>query len=314
MRWVVSTGLLVACGGGGAEQTTVVVPTQPVPTTGPSANGPSAPLPVVASTKFKCDANRFEVGNRSYCGYETGEAWDKAEERCVANGGHLMSLDARNTSDALHLALGSPVGGGRAAWIGLELKTKGKSDWKWVTGEAVKEANWNEGEPNNWDGNEMCGEWLVADGRWNDTRCNLKQPYLCEGKTLDCKNGHAFVAGGTSYCLNSGNRTYQDAKAACTSDGGRLATFLEKADGQKVRAGAAAKFAAAKMWTGLTDASAEGEWRWASGNRVSWTAWQRGEPNDFNTENCVELWADTWTWNDFDCSATRPFVCESPAK
>ncbi len=119
MRWVVLTAWLVACTGGN-EQTTVVVPTQPVPTSPPSAS-PVAPLPVQASMKFKCDAARFEVGNRSYCGYEAGESWDKAEEKCVANGGHLMSLDSRNTSDGLHLAPGSPVGGGRAAWIGLEL-------------------------------------------------------------------------------------------------------------------------------------------------------------------------------------------------
>lgn len=308
---VVFTFLLVACGGA-AEQATVVVPTQPIPT--PSASG-HVPAPIVAPATFKCDAGkRFEVVGRSYCAYETGESWDKAEERCVATGGHLMSLDSRNTSDALHLALGSPVGAGRAAWMGLELKTKGKSDWKWISGEALKDANWNEGEPNNWDGNEMCGEWLVADGRWNDTRCNLKQPYLCQGQKLDCKGGRSFVVGDTSYCLNPGNRTYQEAKTACAGDGGALATFKEKADSQKIRAAAAAKFAAARMWIGLTDAAAEGEWRWASGSRMSWTAWQRGEPNDFDTENCVELWADTWTWNDFDCGARRPFVCEAPAK
>lgn len=307
--------VLSACGGGSADTSFVMVPTQPLASAAPAPLASAPPsAPVAAPVAFRCDAKRFEVSGRSYCAYENGEPWDKAEERCVANGGHLMTFDARAKSDAIHRALGSPVGAGRAAWIGLELKTKHKSDWKWNGKDAVTESNWNEGEPNDWDQNEMCGEWLVADGTWNDTRCDLKQPYLCEGSKLDCKGGKPFEAGGVSYCLNATNRSHADAKAACARDGGTLAVFKDRTTGAKVRDAAAQKFAAKKMWIGLTDAAAEGEWRWASGERASFAAWQSGEPNDFNTENCVELWADTWTWNDFDCNATRPFVCEASRK
>ena len=306
---------LAACGGG-QEQTAVVVPTQPIdpkPIPPPSPTN-AVPVPVATVVAFKCEgpAKRFDVGLRAYCGYESPASWEDAESQCVKNGGHLMTLDSSIRSEGLHTALGSPIGAGRAAWIGLERKTKGKPDWKWSSGETPKETNWNSGEPNDFDGNEMCGEWLVADGSWNDTRCDLKQPYLCEGKADTCKEGRTFMVGGTSYCLHASNRTFAEAKKSCATNGATLAMPKTTAAGAALRDAIAAKLAASKMWIGYNDNASEGEWVWSSGSKASFTAWKPGEPNDFDTENCAELWADTWKWNDFDCNARLPFVCESP--
>jgi mannose receptor, C type len=307
-------------GAGDGSRSIVVPPQPPQPVLAPPPATPTA-SPVashVAASPFRCDGGkRFEVGARSYCGYEEPDTWEGAERRCVASGGHLMTLDTEATSAALHQALGSPLGAGRAAWIGLELKVKGKpgpNEWKWSSGEPVKAASWNTGEPNDFDHLESCGEWLVASGRWNDTRCEMRQRYLCEslaGKELRCKAGRAFIVGGITYCLNAAERSFTEAKRACAADGGQLAELKSSDANRAVRDAMAARFSAAKMWIGLTDTPEEGSWSWVSGAPTSHEAWAPGEPNDFGGEDCAQLFSDTWTWNDLDCSARLPSVCES---
>jgi hypothetical protein len=307
-----------------SSATTIVVPQQPPqPAVARSADRAATPVASpspasIAVAQFRCEGGkRFDVAGRQYCGYTEADTWEGSERRCFANGGHLMTLESEPASEALHAALGSPLGAGRAAWIGLELKVKGKAgpnEWKWSSGDAVKAASWNTGEPNNFDRNEACGEWLVVDGRWNDTRCEMRQRYLCEskpGKDLKCSAGRAFAAGTTSYCLNATERSFADAKRACIADGGQLAELKTAEDNRVVREAMASRFTAAKMWIGLTDAPEEGNWSWTSGAPLAFEAWKPGEPNDYDGEDCAQLFADSWEWNDFDCSARLPFVCES---
>jgi len=233
-------------------------------------------------------------------------------------GDRSFAIGLSNPLPGAAAVLGSPVGGGRAAWIGLELKTKGGKDWRWSTGEAVTAASWNTGEPNNFDKNEACGEWLVVDGRWNDTRCALEQPYLCQQSKADqplaCKGGRTFAAGGVSYCLNGVDRNYADAKRACAADGGGLAVLKTTEGNHAVRDAMAARFAATRMWIGLSDTAEEGNWSWTSGSGLEYAAWAPDEPNNYNEEHCVELHADAWKWNDLECSTKLPSVCESPGK
>src|SRR5687768_12381759 len=116
--------LVVACGSReAADPSAVVVPPQPKPAPPPPASTPPTPAAtaaVASAPPFKCETGkRFEIGQRSYCAYEEAATWEASEARCVANGGHLLTLDTTATSNAVHTALGSPIGAGRAAWIGL---------------------------------------------------------------------------------------------------------------------------------------------------------------------------------------------------
>ena len=312
--------LAAGCGGPSSAQrdpSQVVVPPQP-----PQPDPPGPPvvpvLPTVAVTPFTCaTGKRFEVGGRLYCAYAQAASWEASEKRCVANGGHLMTLDTEATSKALRAALWSPLGAERAAWLGLQLQGRGaQGRWKWLSGADLSAASWNTGEPNNFGGDEACGEWLVADGRWNDTRCNLQQGYLCQFKpeqVASCRRGRAFAAGGRPYCLVSGSFSWNEAKRACTTEGGSLAVLDTAEQNSAVREALAARFSATKLWIGLTDAAEEGTWTWVSGAPFELAAWHEEEPNDFNRENCAELYSDSWTWNDLDCNVERPSVCEGPA-
>jgi hypothetical protein len=320
--WAVAVAVTasVACGAPspGPTEPAIAVPWQPPPPIASASSKPIVARAVPPPPVFKCETGkRFEIGARSYCGYSQEDDWLTAEERCVKNGGHLMTLSSEATSKALHAALGSPIGAGRAAWIGLELKKgKPKNEWRWTSGEALTDASWNAGEPNNFGGGEGCGEWLVADGRWNDTRCDMAQPYLCQSKTektIACKTGRAFSVAGASYCLNGVERTFADAKRACAADGGGLAVLKTTEENRLVREAMAARFSAPRMWIGLNDRAEEGTWVWVSGAPMEHEAWLPEEPNNFNGESCVELYADSWRWNDRDCAYPLPSVCESAA-
>jgi len=52
--------------------------------------------------------------------------------------------------------------------------------WRWSTGEAFAYANWNDGEPNNWNGDENCAQIDAASGNWNDVSCSTEGAFVCE--------------------------------------------------------------------------------------------------------------------------------------
>lgn len=87
------------------------------------------------------------------------------------------------------------------------------------------------------------------------------------------------------------------------------------------------------FWTGGSDETTEGDWRWrgsgtafwkgdAEGMRVgdAYSNWGDGRPNEANAalENCAAVYfragedGKIGTWNDLECGDGYPFICESP--
>jgi len=71
----------------------------------------------------------------------------------------------------------------------------------------------------------------------------------------------------------------------------------------------------ADVWIGLTDEKLEGDWEWASGEKITFQNWAQGEPNNFayaglgGSENCVHTWKDG-KWNDYAGDVRIPFIIE----
>ncbi|XP_061398659.1 lectin subunit alpha-like [Musca vetustissima] len=54
---------------------------------------------------------------------------------------------------------------------------------------------------------------------------------------------------------------------------------------------------------------------WSSGQRVTFTNWAKGEPNNAGSnEHCVHVWSlrDGFQWNDKACTTKYGFICEKP--
>merc|ERR1740133_448442 len=102
------------------------------------------------------------------------------------------------------------------------------------------------------------------------------------------------------------------AAARCQNMGMKLAHPNKKQNAELANMLKKANVSAA--WIGLNDQKKEGSWKWmgvAKGNKF--LSWNKGEPNNYNTENCVEIY-QSGKWNDLKCATKRPFFCQKTKK
>jgi hypothetical protein len=103
--------------------------------------------------------------------------------------------------------------------------------------------------------------------------------------------------GNTYYRLT--NSTWTQAQAFAQTLGGNLVTINDAAENEWVRATFAATTPTipGRIWIGLNDAAAEGQFVWAAGEPVGFTNWDAGEPNNNGNEDYalmynIGVWAD----------------------
>jgi hypothetical protein len=96
------------------------------------------------------------------------------------------------------------------------------------------------------------------------------------------------------------NGSWTNAESKAVALGGHLVTINDAAEEAWLRTtfGSGTRY-----WIGFTDEAVEGTWVWASGEPVTYTHWNQGEPNDWgNGEDYALMNWDTGTgaWNDWD--------------
>ncbi len=99
-----------------------------------------------------------------------------------------------------------------------------------------------------------------------------------------------------------------EARAGATSLGGTLVTINDAAEQTWLRTTAGTSW----FWIGLSDELLEGDFRWDSGDPVTYTSWAPGEPNNGPNGNEDWVWMN-WNsagqWNDVNVqSRTRAIV------
>lgn len=118
------------------------------------------------------------------------------------------------------------------------------------------------------------------------------------------------------YFFCPGPLDWDQANMACKNAGYELARI----DAVDEEAFLKTHLAGASSWVGGTDVASDGEWVWEFGGSQFWSQtsgsspgpyvnWQSGQPDGASTENCLRL-PTAGGWDDADCSAGEPFVCE----
>jgi hypothetical protein len=117
-----------------------------------------------------------------------------------------------------------------------------------------------------------------------------------------------------------------DAEASCQSQGMTLVRIDSQEENDFVFAATASLRSLAPggyVLIGATDLPVEGEWRWrdgtqfwqgdASGAAVDghYENWGETSPTTNGVRGCAGMVGDG-TWQDRSCTATTPYVCESP--
>jgi len=140
---------------------------------------------------------------------------------------------------------------------------------------------------------------------------------------LRCPDGWTATSDGVR-CVKafaSPAHTWTDAEDACIAEGGDLVSILNTADNDLVF-DLASGFDSQSVWIGFNDIDVEDSWTWSSGDPVSYTNWEPGEPNGGPDENCAEFYHDGAAshihgiWNDLDCTFTGHtggYVCQQEA-
>jgi murein DD-endopeptidase MepM/ murein hydrolase activator NlpD len=116
------------------------------------------------------------ANNHSYQRFDTPKLWSQAKESCSTQGGYLATVTSKEENDWIKTQnlVGSHQWG---IFLGAtDAETEGT--WKWITGEPFTYADWDSGQPDNWNGGENYVHLVL---KWNDIGAsNNLVPYLCE--------------------------------------------------------------------------------------------------------------------------------------
>ncbi|XP_073542093.1 pulmonary surfactant-associated protein D-like [Phyllobates terribilis] len=114
-------------------------------------------------------------------------------------------------------------------------------------------------------------------------------------------------SGDKIYVSDGTKATYDVAKTICTSAGGQLASPQSDDENQSMLS-LRAKYGVS-AYLGITDMLTEGTFKYANGDSLVYTNWNKGEPNQAGEEDCVEM-QDSGKWNDRNCEEQRLIICE----
>ncbi|XP_063302400.1 C-type lectin domain family 4 member G-like [Pelobates fuscus] len=129
-------------------------------------------------------------------------------------------------------------------------------------------------------------------------------------ETLDklcktCPSGWR-ATGSSCYYLSSSTLSWDKARDECYKFNSALITFSSKNDMDTYNK----LFTdSTKYWMGLRrDATNINMWKWLDGTELTFTNWDKGEPNNSEKkEHCGEILSGSW--NDRNCDASVNFIC-----
>lgn len=122
------------------------------------------------------------LGGSCYELFDEFVSWDVAEQRCVAWGGHLASIESLDENEGLNawpLELGITSVDGSGIWLG-GTDAQRDGEFLWVVGSPFVFTGWAPNQPDNGAGIDCIEKRNDGAGGWYDRRCADTLRYLCE--------------------------------------------------------------------------------------------------------------------------------------
>ncbi|KAL4221709.1 hypothetical protein ACF0H5_019964 [Mactra antiquata] len=188
-----------------------------------------------------------------------------------------------------------------------------------TTGEASPYTNWRTGHRNSFiHGSEDCVCMLASSGLWEDLSCSSSYAYICEYRNIRMCPASIHLAerthpenilgqyGDSCYELINGSQvTWTLAEGTCKRNGGHLA-HIRNVDEQNYIVDFLKRHSSnLATWIGLTDSYSEGNFKWTSGEPVTYTNWMPGyNGTHHSAEDCVVLLPNnTGKWDEVYCGS-----------
>ncbi|XP_023813179.1 C-type mannose receptor 2 [Oryzias latipes] len=265
--------------------------------------------------KYECDVGwqAFQAGCYKLNSEKTD--WNAAQKNCQKVEANLASIHTLPELEFITRSLRKDID---QLWIGLH-DTDMQMDFQWTDHTPVIFTYWHPFEPNNFRNTpEDCVSIWGAEGRWDDSPCNLTLPSICkkpgtksDGKPQqqDCNQGWKWHSP-ACYWVGEDLLTFEDAKKSCESHQAALVPItnrFEQAFANSLVFGRSGE----SFWIGLYDQGSPGSFHWLSGDGVSYTNWNRNEPAKIQS-GCVAMATGiaTGLWEVKECaSAKAKFIC-----
>ena len=116
-----------------------------------------------------------------------------------------------------------------------------------------------------------------------------------------------YPTNGHQYQYSTTAKNWADAKTDCESQGGYLATVTSEDEHTFIINNF--PITSSWVWLGATDSDNEGTWKWITGEKWEYTNWYPGEPDNVNTQNCLDYYENN-KWDDCWCDRPLYYLCE----
>ena len=145
-----------------------------------SASSPGEPDASAAPPRAPCPG--LVYAGSCYQFFAEQLPWNVAEERCVALGGHLASVESWQEDAFLAswpALVGISFGDGSGLWLG---GTDARQDWdfRWADDRTLSFRGWAPNQPDDGQGVDCIEKRNDATQRWYDRRCTDAERYVCE--------------------------------------------------------------------------------------------------------------------------------------
>uniref|UniRef100_A0A3Q0RNG7 Mannose receptor C-type 2 n=1 Tax=Amphilophus citrinellus TaxID=61819 RepID=A0A3Q0RNG7_AMPCI len=265
--------------------------------------------------KYECDVGwqAFQAGCYKLTLEKTN--WNAAQKACQKMEANLVSI---HTLPELEFIIRNMKKDVEQLWLGLH-DTDMQMDFQWTDHTPVIFTYWHPFEPNNFrNTQEDCVSMWGPEGRWDDSPCNLTLPSICkkpgtksDGKPQhqQCKNGWKWHSP-TCYLVGEDLLTFDGARKFCEDQGATLVTItdrFEQAFANSLVFGRSGE----SFWIGLHDQGNRGSFQWLSGEKVTYTNWNRDQPANIRS-GCVSIatGAATGLWEVRECASSKAkFIC-----
>ena len=270
-----------------------------------------------------------QIGENYYKVYHLDEidSWQKAQQYCVGQGGHLAVITSDELNTALYKLCLSQ--GFETAFFGFS-DAGSEGNWVWVTQEQPAYRNWGPSEPNSGIYREDFAMFSTSEknGMWNDSSFGHETTaFICQWGDDGIEHSEietripddAFVFEGHSYYLfDNGMGSWAEAEQYCKSLGGYMAIINNAGENEALYEHMLDHGYKAAFF-GYSDKEKEGTWSWFGDDRSSFEDWGvndlgEQEPNgDAPYEDYAEFSTDMHNgyWNDsrygYD---THAYFCE----
>ncbi|KAM6919233.1 macrophage mannose receptor 1-like [Xenentodon cancila] len=286
------------------------------------AEGAVSTNPPPTQSPPQCAEGWSQVGARSMCSkFFTGprsqeKTWFEARDYCKAIGGDLLSI---------HNAAELRVGRGGKGWIGLHVIDT-NIGYVWTDGTPFNYQHWQEGEPNDFNNDEKCVEFVIhqwdEQGSWNDLNCESYNDWICQiragvtpkpppNDTVVEYNTTAdgwLIWKGKQYFINRHSKSMEEARHLCQQRHGDLVSIESKEENNFLWKQVSRSYGS--YYIGLS-VDLDGSFWWMDGTPLTFQRWDENQPNTkAYDENCVIMTYHMGYWGTTNCGREVQSICK----